>query len=183
MNAAAVELLILDVDGVLTDGSIFIDEDGRELKRFNVRDGFAVKLWQRLGFKVAVISGRDCAAVQHRLEQLGVTLIIQGSQDKAIALADLARVTGVEPDRMAALGDDWPDLALLRRVGYPMAVADAEPVIRAAAAFTCTRPGGRGAVREAVEHLLAAKGLLERARALYDPPQHSPPPDSPGARP
>lgn len=167
--AASVELLILDVDGVLTDGSIFVDEDGREHKRFHVRDGFAVKLWQRLGFKVAVISGRDCAAVQHRLEQLGVTLVIQGSQDKAVALADLARVSGVDPQRMAALGDDWPDLALLRRVAYPMAVADAEPAVLAAAAYTAPRQGGRGAVRDAIEHLLAAKGLLESALQMYDP--------------
>lgn len=167
--AASVELLVLDVDGVLTDGSIIVDEDGRELKRFHVRDGFAIKLWQRMGFRVAVISGRDCAAVQHRLEQLGVTLITQGSQDKASALAALVAASGVGPARMAALGDDWPDLALLRGVGYPMAVADAEPAIRAIAAHITARPGGRGAVRDAVEHLLAAKGLLESALHLHDP--------------
>lgn len=168
MNPAAVELLILDVDGVLTDGSIIVDEDGRELKRFHVRDGFAIKLWQKMGFQIAIISGRDCRAVQHRLDDLAITLVTQGSQDKAIALAELTRKSGVQPDRMAALGDDWPDLPILRRVAYPMAVADAEPAVRSAAAFITPRPGGRGAVRDAIEHLLNAKGLLAQALELHD---------------
>lgn len=168
-RAAVVELLILDVDGVLTDGSIFVDEDGREFKRFHVRDGFAIKLWQRMGFGIAVISGRNCRAVRHRLDQLGITLVIQGSKDKTESLAELCRLSGVKPDGMAALGDDWPDLALLRRVAYPMAVADAEPAVLSAAAHTTPRPGGHGAVRDAIEHLLTAKGLRESALNLYDP--------------
>lgn len=166
-DPSRVELLVLDVDGVLTDGSIIVDEDGRELKRFNVRDGFAVKLWQRMGFKVAVISGRDCAAVAHRLDDLGITMVTQGSVDKAEALAELVRVSNVAPSNMAALGDDWPDLALLQRVGYPIAVADAEPEVRRLAAFTTPRPGGRGAVRDAVEHLLAARNMLTQALDHY----------------
>lgn len=167
-RAAQVELLILDVDGVLTDGSIIMDEGGRELKRFNVRDGFAVKLWQRMGFRVAVISGRRCGAVEQRLRQLGVELVTQGSADKAAALVELCGRAGTSCERMAVLADDWPDLPLMRRVAYPMAVVDAEPAVLAAAAYVTRRPGGRGAVRDAVEHLLASRGMLDRALHFYD---------------
>jgi 3-deoxy-D-manno-octulosonate 8-phosphate phosphatase (KDO 8-P phosphatase) len=163
-----VELLILDVDGVLTDGSILIDDDGRETKRFNIRDGVALRAWTRLGFKVAVITGRGGAALRHRMAELGIAEVVQGSQDKGAALVELAGRLGVALDRAACLGDDWPDLPVMRRVGYPMAVGDADSRVRAAAAFVTSRAGGRGAVREAVEHLLAARGLLERAVSYYD---------------
>lgn len=167
--AESVQLLVLDVDGVLTDGSIVVDEEGCEFKRFNVRDGFAVKLWQKMGFRLAVISGRVCPAVGHRLDELGISLVVQGSVDKAASLADLAKKSKIDTQHMAALGDDWPDLPVMRRVAYAMAVADAEPAVKSAAAFITARPGGRGAVRDAVEHLLQAKGLLARALELHDP--------------
>lgn len=166
--ASQVTLLVMDADGVLTDGSILLDEEGREVKRFGVRDGFGIKLWQRMGFAAAIITSRSGRALEHRARELGIDLLIQGAADKSSALAELARRSGTDPERMAYLADDWPDLPALRRVGYPMAVADAEPAVRALAAFVTPRPGGRGAVRDAVEHLLASRGMLDRARGLYD---------------
>lgn len=167
-DPARVILLVLDVDGVMTDGSILLDDDGKETKRFNVRDGFAIRLWQRLGFRVAIITGRHGRVVQHRARELSIDLVVQGALDKGAALAQLAATTGVALADMAALGDDWPELPLLRRVGYPMAVGDAEPRVKAAAAFVTSAAGGRGAVREAIEHLVAAKAQMDRALALYD---------------
>lgn len=158
----------MDVDGVLTDGSIHLDDAGVETKRFNIRDGFGIRLWQALGFGTGIITGRSGLAVQHRARELGIGHVIQGSGDKAAALAGLVAKTGITPDRIAYIGDDWPDLPVLRRVGYPMAVADADPRVLELAAFTATRPGGAGAVREAIEHLIRAKGLMDRALKLYD---------------
>jgi 3-deoxy-D-manno-octulosonate 8-phosphate phosphatase (KDO 8-P phosphatase) len=167
-DPSRVELLVLDVDGVMTDGSILLDDDGRETKRFHVRDGFGVKLWQRMGFRAAIITGRAGRALRHRATELGIVHVVQGVADKGAALDALLREAAVPPERAACLADDWPELPLMRRVGYPMAVADAHARIRAAAAFVTTQPGGRGAVREAIEHLLRARGLLEQALTLYD---------------
>jgi 3-deoxy-D-manno-octulosonate 8-phosphate phosphatase (KDO 8-P phosphatase) len=162
-----IQLLALDVDGVLTDGSIFIDDLGHETKRFNVRDGFGMRLWQQLGFSVAIITGRPGRAVQHRMAELNVGHLYQGVADKGAALDELMGKTGTPPEQIAYIGDDWPDLCLMRRVGYPIAVADAEPQVRRLAAFVTEARGGRGAVREAIDHLIVEKGLLERALALY----------------
>jgi 3-deoxy-D-manno-octulosonate 8-phosphate phosphatase (KDO 8-P phosphatase) len=133
-----------------------------------VRDGFAIRVWQRLGFTVAIVTGRSGEALRHRMTELGVAHVIQGSVDKAASLEVLGAKTGIAPSGTAYLGDDWPDLPILRRVGYPMAVADADEEVRKAAAFVTRAPGGRGAVREAVEHLVRAKGLMARALAMYD---------------
>jgi 3-deoxy-D-manno-octulosonate 8-phosphate phosphatase (KDO 8-P phosphatase) len=159
-DATAVTLLALDVDGVLTDGSIMIDDHGHETKRFNVRDGFGMRVWQKMGFGLAVISGRPGRAVQHRMADLGVRHVVQGCTNKSDALDELVAETSTPARQIAFLGDDWPDRAILRRVGYPMAVADADPYVLGLAAYVTTRPGGRGAVREAIEHLLSAKGVL-----------------------
>jgi 3-deoxy-D-manno-octulosonate 8-phosphate phosphatase (KDO 8-P phosphatase) len=167
-SPAAVELIVFDVDGVLTDGSIFLDDNAVETKRFNIRDGFGIRLWQELGFATAIITGRHGRVVQHRVKELGIAHLIQGSADKAEALASLAETTGMGPEKMAYLGDDWPDLPALRRVGYPMAVADAESRVLEAAAYITTKPGGFGAAREAIDHIIRAKGLLDRAQKLYD---------------
>jgi 3-deoxy-D-manno-octulosonate 8-phosphate phosphatase (KDO 8-P phosphatase) len=162
-----IRLLVLDVDGVMTDGSIIVDEDGRELKRFNVRDGFAIKLWMKLGFGVAVITGRSCKAVEHRLKYLGIEHAVHGSADKRSSLDAISRLTGVPREQMAFLGDDWPDLPAMRLVGHAIAVADAEPEVIAAAAYVTERPGGRGAVRDAIMHLIDTKGLRERAMSSF----------------
>ncbi len=167
--AANVELLILDVDGVLTDGSIYLDDLGHETKRFNVRDGFGMKLWQKLGFSIAIVTGRTGRAVAHRMADLGVQQVIQGSKDKGAAIAELATRNSLSVDKMACLGDDWPDLSMMKKVGYSMCVADADPVVKEAAAWVTKLPGGQGAAREAIEHLISAKGLMEKALRFYDP--------------
>jgi len=164
---ADITLLALDVDGVLTDGSIFIDDDGHETKRFNVRDGFGLRLWAKMGFETAIITGRSGTALQHRAADLKISEVIQGSTDKAASLKTLVERTGVPANRIAFLGDDWPDLGVMKAVGYPIAVADADPAILSIAAYTTRSRGGHGAVREVVEHLLASKRLLDKALALY----------------
>lgn len=165
-----VQLLVLDVDGVLTDGSIFLDAEGREIKRFCAADGVALRTWQRLGKSTAVITGRSSPAVQHRAADLGIQTVIQGSKDKSRSLDELIERTGVAAADMAYVADDWPDLPAFRRVGYPIAVANADPLIKRLAKFTTRRSGGDGAVREAVEHLLTAMDLMGKAVALYDAP-------------
>jgi 3-deoxy-D-manno-octulosonate 8-phosphate phosphatase (KDO 8-P phosphatase) len=172
---SSITLLALDVDGVLTDGSIYLDDNGHETKRFNIRDGFGLRLWRGLGFETAIITGRTGQALRHRMAELKIAHCIQGSANKSTSLDELCRKLGQTPETVAYIGDDWPDLCILRRVAYPIAVADADPLVREAAAFVTTRAGGHGAVREAIEHLIEKKGLMRRARALYDP-AHGPPP-------
>ena len=167
---APVSLLVLDVDGVLTDGSIMLDDCGRELKRFCASDGVGLRTWARLGYRVAVITGRGGTAVRHRLADLGIAEVVQSSKDKLAALAGVVERTGVSLDRAAYIGDDWPDLAPMRRVAYPIAVANGAPAVRAVARFTTTRRGGDGAVREAIEHLLDKMGRMSDALRLYDQP-------------
>lgn len=170
LNAAAgaVKLLALDVDGVLTDGSIYIDHEGREFKRYNVRDGFAIRLWEKMGFACAIITGRTSESVLHRAADLRIRYVIQGSKDKASSLHELCESAGVSAGEIAYLGDDWPDLPALKRVGLPMCVADASDDVKARAAVITASKGGHGAVREAVEQILRRKGLLEKALSFYD---------------
>lgn len=166
--APSYSLLALDVDGVLTDGSIMLDDDGREIKRFNVRDGLAITTWLRLGLHAGVITRRAGRAVEHRMRELGVPHVVQGCTDKREAIAKLAERCGVPLAQAAFIGDDWPDLPALRVVGFPIAVADAAAEVKAAAKFVTISRGGRGAVREAVEHLLVLNGMYERAVAFFD---------------
>jgi 3-deoxy-D-manno-octulosonate 8-phosphate phosphatase (KDO 8-P phosphatase) len=167
VTPASITLLALDVDGVLTDGSILLDDHAVETKRFNVRDGFGLRLWSRLGFRAAIVTGRSGDALQHRARELGLTDVIQGSTNKSQSLDLLVERTGVPHHQVAFLGDDWPDLPILRRVGYPMAVADADDEVKSLAAYITARPGGRGAVRDAVMHLIGSKGLMEKALSFY----------------
>lgn len=157
-RAARVRLLLLDVDGVLTDGSILYADDGTELKRFHVRDGSGIKLWREAGHEVAIISGRTSAATVRRATELGITKIWQGRDDKLAALGELLATTGLTADAVCAIGDDLADVPVLRRVGVAVAVADACPEAVAAADFVTPVPGGRGAVRAAIERLLRLQG-------------------------
>jgi 3-deoxy-D-manno-octulosonate 8-phosphate phosphatase (KDO 8-P phosphatase) len=166
--AAKVELLILDVDGVLTDGSIYLDDLGHETKRFNVRDGFGIKLWQKMGFQAAIITGRTGKALLHRTAELKVVHVVQGSGEKGKAVEELAGKLSKSMEKVACLADDWPDLAMMKRVGYPMCVGDADSRVKKAAAFVTKAVGGHGAAREAVEHLITCKGLMDQALKLYD---------------
>lgn len=163
----SIKLLIFDVDGVLTDGSILIDDHGVESKRFHVRDGFAIKAAMAVGLKVGVLTGRSTRAVTLRMLDLGVNLFIQGVQDKAIGFETLCQQAGVEPHEAAYLGDDLIDLPAMLRCGYPMAVTDAVSEVRSEAKYVTQGRGGRAAVREAVEHILKAQGRWDEVVEKY----------------
>ena len=166
-NAELIQLLCLDVDGVLTDGSINLDDLGVETKRFHVRDGTALRIWMDLGFQVAIITGRRGMGVRYRATELGIKHVIQGSADKRRDFDTLLETLEMTTAQAAMVGDDLPDLSVMRACGYPMAVADAVTEIKQIAAFTTVRPGGQGAVREAIEHLLKAKGQWNQALAMF----------------
>ena len=164
---ARVELLFLDVDGVLTDGAITYSDSGEELKRFHVRDGAGVKLWMAAGKRIAIVSGRSSAAVTRRAAELGIVSVRQGQADKLEALAEVLAETGLSEEQVCAIGDDLPDLPVLKRVGVAVAVADAAAEVRSAAQFVTILPGGHGAVREAIEWLLKRQGLWDNAIRHY----------------
>jgi 3-deoxy-D-manno-octulosonate 8-phosphate phosphatase (KDO 8-P phosphatase) len=156
--AAEIALLVLDVDGVLTDGRLWFGADGESFKAFHVRDGHGIRSLVAAGVGVAVISGRRSSAVTARMRELGVADVAQGVADKARALAELLKRNAVDARRVACLVDDTPDLGLMAAVGLPAAVADAHPAVLAAARHVTLAPGGRGAVREFCDFLLAARG-------------------------
>jgi 3-deoxy-D-manno-octulosonate 8-phosphate phosphatase (KDO 8-P phosphatase) len=156
-KAARIQLLILDVDGVLTDGVLAYGPSGEETKHFHVRDGLAIQAARRAGLEVAVISGRASAAVTRRMAELGVVEVHQGVGDKEGALRGILSRLRLEATAAAVMGDDLPDLALMRLAGLALAPADAAPEVRRAAHWVSTAKGGRGAAREAVEMLLRAR--------------------------
>ncbi len=162
-----VKLLLLDVDGILTDGSIHLDAQGNESKRFHVRDGLGIKAAMRSGLLVGLLTARRSEATTARARELGIDLVIQGSSDKHNALDDICRRERVALSEIAYMGDDLADLAVMRAVGYPMTVADAVDEIRQVARYITTRPGGHGAVREAIEHLLRETGQWEAVVQRY----------------
>ncbi len=166
-DPASVRLIGLDVDGVLTDGSIVLDHEGREVKRFNVRDGLGMKVWMGLGFHIAVVTRRAGGAVSHRMKELGVEHVVQGAGDKGEAMAEICQRLGVGLEESCFIGDDLPDLAAMMQVGYPVAVQDAEAAVQRAAAWVTGRSGGRGAVRELIDRLIEAKGLMEEVVGQY----------------
>jgi 3-deoxy-D-manno-octulosonate 8-phosphate phosphatase (KDO 8-P phosphatase) len=160
---AAVRLLVLDVDGVLTDGGLYYGPSGEETKRFDVQDGLAMAAAPRAGLSLAVISGRASAAVARRLAELGVTEVHQGIADKGGALAAIVARLGLDLSAVAAMGDDLTDLPLMKQVGLALAPRNAAPEVARAAHWIARRRGGEGAVREALE-------LLLRARRAWPPP-------------
>jgi len=162
-----IQAIITDVDGVLTDGGLFYDDHGNESKRFHVRDGFAMKAAMRAGIKVAVLTGRTSGVVHHRMTELGVDALVQGSGDKGKDFDDICRELGVAPEHACYIGDDLIDLPAMRRSGYGIAVADADPELLSRADWVTTRDGGNGAVREAVEHIMGARGLWDQVVATY----------------
>lgn len=165
-----IDLLVLDIDGVLTDGGIVYSNDEREIKRFHVRDGSALKLWHASGKASAILSGRSTPLVDRRGRELGVTWVIQGAGDKGPAYDRLLREAGRRPEQVCCMGDDVPDLPLLRRCGLAVAVADACVEARAEAHYVTRRSGGRGAVREAVERIMRVQGSWQEAVAkLLEP--------------
>ncbi len=162
-----IRLLVLDVDGVLTDGSVILADDGSELKRFNAKDGAAIRWWLRSGRQMAWISGRESLAVLHRARDLGVKHVHQHVLNKLDMYTDLLEQIGLSAERTACMGDDLMDLPILTRCGFSIAVADATPEIRDMADFVTQRPGGHGAVAEAVRFLLQAAGDWQALTARY----------------
>jgi 3-deoxy-D-manno-octulosonate 8-phosphate phosphatase (KDO 8-P phosphatase) len=152
-----VRLLVLDVDGVLTDGRLFYGPRGEVLKAFHVRDGHGIKAVAKAGIAVAIISGRKSAMVAKRARDLGIKHVFQGVSDKLAALGKLAKSQDVALSECACVGDDTPDAPILAASGLGIAVADAHPDALAAAELTTTLPGGRGAVREVCDWLIAAR--------------------------
>jgi 3-deoxy-D-manno-octulosonate 8-phosphate phosphatase (KDO 8-P phosphatase) len=156
---AKVKLLILDVDGVLTDGRIIMNDRGEETKHFNAKDGHGLRMLLQAGIEVALISGRNSAAAEFRARDLGISEVHLGIRDKAGVCADLIQRKRLVKPEVCCMGDDLPDLPLFEQSGTAVAVADAVPEIRAAAAFSAKNRGGQGAVRELCEAILKAKGL------------------------
>jgi 3-deoxy-D-manno-octulosonate 8-phosphate phosphatase (KDO 8-P phosphatase) len=162
-----IALIIFDVDGVLTDGSIIVDDHGIESKRFHVRDGFAIKAAARVGLKVGVITGRSSRVVTLRMGELGVDLFVQGAKDKGAAFEQLCDRSGVEAGHAAYMGDDLIDLPAMMRCGLPLAVADAVPEVKQIARHTTHAAGGHGAAREAIEYILKAQHKWAKVVEMY----------------
>lgn len=166
-RAATIRLLLLDVDGVLTDGAIVYTDTGTEIKRFHVRDGSGIKLWRKAGHETVIVSGRTSAATTRRAAELGITRLWQGQEQKLSALAEVLAVTGLTADAVCAMGDDLADVPVLRAVGLAVAVADACPEVRAVADYVTPVPGGQGAVRQAIEWLLRLQGRWDELTQQY----------------
>lgn len=162
-----IRLLILDVDGVLTDGSLFLGDAGEQYKAFNSRDGHGIRMAQEGGIEVAVLTGRNSEVVTHRMRDLGVRHIMQGRRDKGLAIEELLARSGFGARETAFVGDDVVDLPAMRRVGLGIAVADAHPLVLEHADWRTRVGGGRGAVREVCEELLGAQQQLEGILRVY----------------
>ena len=156
-KAKNIELLLMDCDGVLTDGRLYFGPDGEALKVFHARDGEGLTQWKVAGLVSGIISGRNSPAVALRADQLGMTFVLQGRNDKATALAEILAESGLAPEKTAFIGDDTPDLDVFREVGLAVAVADAHSSVRSAADLVTQANGGQGAVREVIDLILASK--------------------------
>ncbi len=158
---ANIELLLLDVDGVLTDGSITYSDSGEQIKSFNSKDGLGLRLLMDAGIKVGIITGRRSKALEHRCKNLGIALLFDGVKDKSKALKTIVSQTGTALEKIAFVGDDLIDLPVMKRVGLCFCVADACEDVQQHSDIITSRPGGRGAVREICERILKSKGLWD----------------------
>ncbi|MDX2200289.1 MAG: HAD hydrolase family protein [Phycisphaerae bacterium] len=166
-HATAIRCLCLDVDGVLTDGRVLVAADGGRARAFHVHDGYGIQLFRQALGEVVIISGKACGSIESRARELGLTQLALGSKDKLADLRRIAAPLGLRLDEIAAMGDDWPDLPLMRAVGYAIAPANAVREVRESARFITQRSGGDGAVREAVEHLLQRTGRWQALREQH----------------
>lgn len=157
-----IRLLILDVDGVLTDGKIIFSNDGNESKHFNVKDGLGIKLLQQAGIEVAIITGKASEIVATRFKNLGVKEIFQGQKNKLAAFEQLQQKHKLNQNQIAYIGDDLPDLAVIEKSGFSAAPKDAMTIVSDTVDYVCKYDGGQGAVREVCDLLLCAKGLLSQ---------------------
>ncbi len=164
-----IRLVLLDVDGVLTSGEIIYDDDGKQTKVFDVKDGVGIRMLKEAGIPVGIITGRKSQALRHRCQNLGIDLVFEGIRRKEKTLAEISTSTATPPEAIAYVGDDLPDLPVMKRVGLAVAVADAHEMVRQAAHLTTRADGGRGAVREISESILKAQGLWDGlVKRLFD---------------
>lgn len=166
-KAQNIKLLVLDVDGVLSDGKLYFSDKGDELKAFNTLDGQGIKLLQNAGLEVALITGRTSNIVASRAKELGISTLVQGREDKLTALDDILAELNLNYQEVAYIGDDLPDLACIRRVGFGVTVPNANPVILQHALCCTERSGGQGAVREICDLILQAQNKFDEAIAPY----------------
>jgi 3-deoxy-D-manno-octulosonate 8-phosphate phosphatase (KDO 8-P phosphatase) len=173
-NLTDIKLLVLDVDGVLTDSSIIINADGSESKTFSSLDGHGIHMWQRAGLKIAFLSGRESEPTRLRAQQLGVEHCIQDCHNKLPALKELAEKLNLNAQEIAYIGDDLTDLPPIRYAGFGVAVANAVDEIKPYADYVTTRTGGKGAVREVIEYILKNTGKWQPLMEKYLPSSQSP---------
>ena len=166
-KAAKIKLLICDVDGVLSDGKVYFTNNGDEIKNFNIKDGLGIKLLQKSGIKVAIITGRKSQIVEHRANELGINILYQGHSDKRAAFDEILNSLGLTSDQVAHIGDDLPDLPLMKMAGLGLCVNDAHHFVKQNADWISGVDGGNGAVREAAELLLAAQDKLDDLLNAY----------------
>ena len=162
-----IQLLLLDVDGVLTDGSIIYNDKNEETKVFNVKDGLGIRLLMDSGIKVGIVTGRSSGALNHRCKNLGITMIFHGIQDKVKVLDEILKTDNITSDEIAFAGDDLPDLPLMKKVGLSIAVNDAHEVVQHHADMITFNKSGAGAVREISEAILKAKGIWQKIVDYY----------------
>jgi len=167
MDFSKIELLVLDVDGVLTDGRVTLTGDGDEVKSFHVRDGAGMKYWKRAGGKLAIITGRGSPAVTRRAKELDVDVVRMSAKVKLPVLVEILDELGVPADRTAVMGDDLTDIPLMRHCGFSIAVADAVEEVRQRVDHVTETPGGHGAVREVIEMILKGSGRWDQIMARY----------------
>jgi len=168
---ARVELLLLDVDGVLTDGRVVIDDRGVETKAFDVTDGHGLKMLQRAGVEVGLVTGRRSRVVEHRARELGIREVHQGVKDKLPVVREILARRGLGAERLAYVGDDVVDLPVLLQVGLAISVPEAPGYVRERVHWVTERSGGRGAVREVCEAILRARGSWQEVTAKYFSPE------------
>lgn len=165
-KAEKIQLLICDVDGVMSDGLIYMGNNGEELKAFNVRDGYGIRCLLTSGIEVAIITGRQSKLLEDRAKTLGITYLYQGQHNKLLAYQQLLDTLNLKPEQTAYIGDDLIDLPVMEKVGLSVAVADAHPLLTPRANYVTRISGGRGAVRELCDLILLAQGRLEEAKGL-----------------
>lgn len=165
--AKNVKLLVLDVDGVLTDGGLYFGDDGILMKRFNVQDGFGIKLAQSAGLEIGVITGLNQKPVERRVKELGIEHYYPGHHRKVAPFLEMCQDVGIDPKEAAFMGDDWIDLGVMSEAGFALSVPNGLPEVIEAADWVATRSGGDGAVREAISFILDAQGLLEQVKKQW----------------
>jgi len=165
--AQNIKMVIFDIDGVLTNGTLYFDNEGQEYKAFNSKDGHGLRMLLECGLQASVITGRQSNVVEHRMKDLGIDIVFQGYRDKRPAFAKLLQQTGLKPENIAYMGDDVIDLPVMTQVGMAIAVQDAHAFVKQHADYITENGGGMGAAREAIEFILQAQGLLQDKLESY----------------